>query len=397
VEVLLRNRTIVWFLLVVIVLGTVACSVSELSTRLSAPGDAATGVDTPTAEPAAGAIIVEATPTPLPAASLVPVDVEEQLVVEIYARVSPAVVCITAPQRFGECIGSGFVIDLDGHIVTNNHVAEASGELLVTLADEHTVPAEVIGTDPGSDLAVLKIDVSPQDLTVVELGDSATLQVGQRAIAIGNPFGLERTVTTGVISSLGRTLPRNDSNYQLAEVIQTDAAINPGNSGGPLLNSRGEVIGVNTAISSSDGTNSGVSFAIPVDIVKRVVPDLIAHGRYRHAWLGISGRTISAEMVEAADLPVETGVLIFEVDPAGPAAKAGLRGGSRQVIVSNVPMLVDGDIVIAIDQVLVKGFDELVNYLASHTSAGDQVTLTVVRDGNEIKIDVTLEERPGDR
>jgi 2-alkenal reductase len=371
--------------------------VSELSTQLSAPGDTSTRVDTATAEPAAGMIIVEVTPTPLPTASLAPVDVEERLLVEIYARVSPVVVCITAPQRFGECIGSGFVIDLDGHVVTNNHVAEASGELLVTLADEHTVPAEVVGTDPGSDLAVLKMDVLPQDLTAAELGESATLRVGQRAIAIGNPFGLERTMTTGVISSLGRTLPRNDSNYQLAEVIQTDAAINPGNSGGPLLDSQGKVIGVNTAISSSDGTNSGVSFAIPVDIVKRVVPELVAHGRYRHAWLGISGRTISPEMVEAADLPVETGVLIFEVDPVGPAAKAGLRGGNQQVVVSSVPMLVDGDIVIAIDQVVVKGFDELVNYLASHTSAGDRVTLTVVRDGNEIEIDVVLEERPGDR
>ncbi|MGD9145590.1 MAG: trypsin-like peptidase domain-containing protein [Anaerolineae bacterium] len=393
----MRYRTIVWFLLAAIVLGTVACSVSELSTQLSAPGDTSTRVDTATAEPAAGMIIVEVTPTPLPTASLAPVDVEERLLVEIYARVSPVVVCITAPQRFGECIGSGFVIDLDGHVVTNNHVAEASGELLVTLADEHTVPAEVVGTDPGSDLAVLKMDVLPQDLTAAELGESATLRVGQRAIAIGNPFGLERTMTTGVISSLGRTLPRNDSNYQLAEVIQTDAAINPGNSGGPLLDSQGKVIGVNTAISSSDGTNSGVSFAIPVDIVKRVVPELVAHGRYRHAWLGISGRTISPEMVEAADLPVETGVLIFEVDPVGPAAKAGLRGGNQQLVVSSVPMLVDGDIVIAIDQVVVKGFDELVNYLASHTSAGDRVTLTVVRDGNEIEIDVVLEERPGDR
>jgi 2-alkenal reductase len=381
----------VWFLLAAVLLGTVACGLSELSARLSAPGDV------PTAEPTAGAIVVEVTPTLRPATPQVPVDVEEQLVVDIYARVSPAVVCITAPQRFGECIGSGFVIDLEGHVVTNNHVAEASDELLVTLADEHTVPAEVVGADPGSDLAVLKLEVTPQDLTVAKLGQSSTLQVGQRAIAIGNPFGLERTMTTGVISSLGRTLPRDDSNYQLAEVIQTDAAINPGNSGGPLLNSRGEVIGINTAISSSDGTNSGVSFAIPVDTVKRVVPELIAHGRYRHAWLGISGRTISPEMVEVANLPVETGVLIFEVDPVGPAAKAGLQGGNQQLVVSNVPMVVDGDIVIAIDKVSVKGFDELVNYLASHTSVGDQVTLTVVRGGNEIALDVTLEERPGDR
>jgi S1-C subfamily serine protease len=386
----MRNKTFVWIALVLLVLSSVGCSLSELSTLVNEPTDS--GPMT-----AATPLAAEPTTAPLPASQSLPVDVEEQLVIDVYARVAPAVVCITAPQSFGECIGSGFVIDTEGHIVTNNHVAEAFDELLVTLADEHTVPAEVVGTDPGSDLAVLKIDGSLQHLTVAELGESSTLQVGQRAIAIGNPFGLERTMTTGVISSLGRTLSRDDSNFQLAEVIQTDAAINPGNSGGPLLNSQGKVIGVNTAISSTDGTNSGVSFAIPVDILKRVVPELIAHGGYQHAWLGITGRTISAEIVEAANLPVETGVLVFEVDPAGPAAKAGLRGGSQQVMVSNVPMLIGGDIVIAIDQVAVKGFDEMVNYLASYTSAGDQVTLTVVRDGNEILIDVTLEERPGDR
>jgi 2-alkenal reductase len=332
----------------------------------------------------------------LPAPSSV-IDIEEQLVIDVYARVGPTVVCITAPQRFGECIGSGFVLDGDGHVVTNNHVAEAVDELLVTLADEHTVPAVVVGTDPGSDLAVLKIDVPAEDLTVVELGESATLQVGQRAIAIGNPFGLERTVTTGVISSLGRTLSRDDSNFQIAEVIQTDAAINPGNSGGPLLDSQGRVIGVNTAIASTNGVNSGVGFAVPVDILKRVVPELIASGRYRHPWIGVTGRTISPEMVEAADLPVETGVLIFEVEPGSPAEKAGIRGGSQQVQVSGVPMLIGGDIVVAIDGVAVKRFDDVVNYLASRGSVGDRVALTVVRDGREIEVAVMLEERPGNR
>ena len=316
---------------------------------------------------------------------------------DLYARVSPAVVCITAPQRFGECIGSGFVIDLEGHVVTNDHVAQAAEELLVTLADEHSVPAEVVGSDPGSDLAVLKIDLPPEELVVAELGESATLQVGQRAIAIGNPFGLERTITTGVISSLGRTLTRDDSNFQIAEVIQTDAAINPGNSGGPLLDSQGKVIGINSAIASESGTNSGVGFAIPVDILKRVVPELIAQGRYRHPWIGVTGRSISPEMVTAAELPVDTGVLVFEVEPGGPAEKAGLRGGDQQLVVSGLPMLVGGDILIAIDQVEVKRFDDMVNYLASFTSVGDVVTLTVVRAGSEVELSVTLEERPGDR
>jgi 2-alkenal reductase len=385
----MRNRTLVSFVLILALLSGVACSLSELSTLLSesTPGGSAVGEAT----------LPPPSPTMPPSASSSPIDVEEQLVIDVYARVGPSVVCITAPQRFGGCIGSGFVIDGQGHVVTNNHVAQAADELLVTLADEHTLLAKVVGSDPGSDLAVLDIDVSPEQLAVAELGESATLQVGQRAIAIGNPFGLERTVTTGVISSLGRTLPRDDSDFQLAELIQTDAAINPGNSGGPLLDSQGKVIGVNTAIASSSGTNSGVGFAIPVDILKRVVPELIAHGRYRHPWLGVTGGTISPEMVEAADLPVETGVLISEVEPGSPAGRAGLRGGDQQIQVSGLPMLAGGDIVIAIDGLEVKRFDDMINYLASHTAVGDEVALTIVRDGAEVVIKVTLEERPANR
>jgi S1-C subfamily serine protease len=392
----MRYKTVAMFVLVLIVLSCVACDLSELSTLLSESTEETPAGDV-ASSPSPATIVVEGTPTPLPSGSSFPVDVEEQLVIDVYARVGPAVVCITVPRRFGECIGSGFVIDREGHVVTNNHVAEAAEELLVTLADEHTVPASVLGTDPGSDLAVLQIDVPAEELTVAEMGESATLRVGQRAIAIGNPFGLERTITTGVISSLARTLPRDDSDFQLAELIQTDAAINPGNSGGPLLDSRGKVIGVNTAIASNTGINSGVGFAIPVDIVRRVAPELIARGRYRHPWLGITGGTITPELVEAASLPVETGVLIAEVEPDSPADKAGLRGGSQQVQVSGLPMLVGGDIVIAINEVQVKGFDDVVNYLAGHTSVGDVVTLTIVRGAQETEISVTLEERPGNR
>jgi S1-C subfamily serine protease len=384
----MRSKIAVSFVLVLIVLSSAACNVSDLSALLTGTPD--TLAETPTTQ------VVEVTPTPQTIVQT-SLDVEEQLVTALYARVSPAVVCITAPEQFGECIGSGFVIDLEGHVVTNDHVAQAADELLVTLADEHTVPAQVIGSDPGSDLAVLKIDVPADSLTVAELGDSSALLVGQRAIAIGNPFGLERTITTGVISSLGRTLRRDDSDFQIAEVIQTDAAINPGNSGGPLLDSQGRVIGVNSAIASESGTNSGVGFAIPVDIVKRVVPELIAQGGYRHPWIGVTGRSISPEMVDAADLPVDTGVLVFAVEPGSPAESAGLRGGDQEIVVSGVPMLAGGDIVIAIDQVEVKKFDDVVNYLASYTSVGDVVTLTVVRDGSEIELAVTLEERPADR
>ena len=366
----MRNRTAIGFVLLLMILSTMACGASGVSTFLEGP---------PTTQPTSTPpppVIVEVTPTPLPPEQLPvaqspAIDLEEQLVIDVYARVGPAVVCITPPQRFGECIGSGFVIDLQGHVVTNHHVAEVSDDLLVTLADEHSVPAVVVGTDPGSDLAVLEIDVPGADLTVAELGESGSLRVGQRAIAIGNPFGLERTITTGVISSLRRTLPRDDSDFQLAELVQTDAAINPGNSGGPLLDSQGKVIGVNTAIASNSGTNSGVGFAIPVDIVKRVVPELIAVGRYRHPWLGVSGGTITPELIQAARLPVETGVLIASVEPGSPADKAGLRGGDRQVQVSGAQMLAGGDIVIAINDVEVNRFDDVVNYLASFTGVGD--------------------------
>jgi 2-alkenal reductase len=390
------RRILLLVVLSLLLVGVVACDTSELATMLreAAQGD---GPSSASLEPTPTPVVIYVTPTPLPVAQPEAVDVEEQLVIDAYARVSPAVVCVTAPQRFGECIGSGFIIDEEGHIVTNNHVAAATDELLVTLADERTVPAVLVGSDRGTDLAVLDIDVPVEELTVAELGDSASLRIGQRTIAIGNPFGLERTVTTGIISSMGRTLDRDDSDFQIAEVIQTDAAINPGNSGGPLLDSLGRVIGVNSAIFSTTGSNSGVGFAIPVDIVKRVVPELIAEGRYHHPWLGITGRTISPEMVEAAGLTSDVGVLIFGVEPDSPADKAGLVGGDRQIVVSSIPMLAGGDVVIAIDGEPVNDFDDVVNYLASFTNVGDVVTMTVIRDGQELEIAVTLEERPDNR
>lgn len=388
----MRNRMSFWLVLGLLALSGLACNLSELASMMTTP--------TP-AEPVAGqapAVIV-LTPTPLPPDLLSQADVEEQLVINVYARVGPAVVCVTALQQFGTCIGSGFVIDTEGHVVTNDHVAQAASDLLVSLADQRTVPATVVGTDPGSDLAVLDIDLPPGDLVPVELGNSSALQVGQRAIAIGNPFGLERTVTTGVISSLGRTLDRQDSNFRIAQLIQTDAAINPGNSGGPLLDSQGRVIGVNTAIRSLTGVNAGVGFAVPVDILRRVVPELIANGRYRHPWLGVSSwpLPISQEMIEAMDLPVRTGVLVFTVEPGSPAEKAGLRGGDREVMVSGMPMRAGGDIIVAINGQSMNRFDDLINFLATSTSVGDEITLTLVRDGAEIQVDVMLEERPDNR
>ncbi len=388
---LMKRTAAIFLVLGLLALSGLACSLSDFTES---------GESEPPTQVQAGspptAVVIVLTPTPLPPGQFPRIDVEEELVTDIYARVGPAVVCVTARDQLGECIGTGFVIDREGHIVTNNHVAEAASYLLVTLANERTVPADVVGADAGSDLAVLKVDVPAEELTVAELGESSTLRVGQRAIAIGSPFGLERTVTTGVISSLGRTLTRMDSRFEIAQLIQTDAAINPGNSGGPLLDSSGRVIGVSMAIQSLTGVNSGVGFAIPVDVVKRVVPELIETGHYRHAWIGVSGTTIRAEMVEAMDLPVSNGALIFEVQPDSPAEAAGLRGGSRQVTVSGMPMVAGGDIIVAIEGTPVQRFDDMVNFLATQARVGDVVTVTVVRDGKEIDFEVTLSERPDD-
>jgi S1-C subfamily serine protease len=379
----MRNKPVLLILLLVVGLSSLACSLSQIGKIAATPVALA-----PTAAPIA----------PTRSADLfLQANAAEQLVVDIYARVSPAVVCITAREYFGECIGSGFIIDRDGHIVTNNHVAELDLDWLVVFEDEHTVPATVTGADPGSDLAVFHVDTLPEHLVIAELGDSSSLQVGQTAIAIGNPFGLERTVTTGVISSLSRTLTRTDSDFLLAEVIQTDAAINPGNSGGPLLDSQGRVIGINSAIRSANGTNSGVGFAIPVDVIKRVVPELIASGHYSHSWLGVSGYSITLEMVEAMNLPTELGVLIGTVEPGSPAEEAGLRGGTEEVNVAGRPMRAGGDIVLAIDGLAVNRFDDLINYLASKTRVGDVVTITVLREGHQSDIRVKLEERPEGR
>jgi S1-C subfamily serine protease len=362
----------------------------------------------PTATPTPVVIVVTATPGPLEQLpTLNPeqlIDIEEQLVVNVYDRVSPAVVHITSrayvysfffevvPQ---EGTGSGFFYDRAGHIITNYHVIEGAEELEVTLADGTMVPAQVVGGDPYNDLAVLRIDVPLEKLYPVELGSSAGLRVGQRTIAIGNPFGLDRTLTTGVISSLGRVIER-ENDRPLAEVIQTDAAINPGNSGGPLLNSLGQVIGVNTAIQSPSGGSVGIGFAVPVDTVKRVVPELIANGRYPHPWIGFEGQAyrITPALAEALDLPVEKGLLIARLYRNSPAVQAGLRGAERRVQVNRSVILVGGDIVTAVDSVSVETSDQLTIYLETKKRPGDDIELTIWRDGKEMSVRLTLGERP---
>ncbi|MBC7249807.1 MAG: trypsin-like peptidase domain-containing protein [Anaerolineae bacterium] len=353
---------------------------------------------TATPQPSPTPLIIIATPTPLPESAFTAQDIEEQLIINIYERVSPAVVHITSqvitldffwgpvPQ---EGTGSGFIIDREGHIVTNNHVIEGAERIDVTLADGTVVPAQVVGADPYNDLAVIRIDVPAELLTPVELGSSADLRVGQRAIAIGNPFGLDRTLTTGVISSLGRII--ESEGRPLGELIQTDAAINPGNSGGPLLDSRGRVIGVNTAIRSGA---ENIGFAVPVDTVKRVVPQLIATGRYEHPWLGILAYAITPGLAQALDLPVERGLLIAQIYRDSPAHKAGLRGGTRQVRVGNYRVMIGGDIITAINGVAVDSMDSLTVYLESKTAVGDTVELSVIREGQPLTVRVKLAARP---
>ncbi|NIV37069.1 MAG: trypsin-like serine protease [Anaerolineae bacterium] len=293
---------------------------------------------------------------------------------------------------FGGGTGSGFVLDTDGHILTNNHVVEGAEQILVRFADDTIVEAELVGADVDSDLAVIRVDAPAELLRDVRLGDSSTLRVGQRAIAVGNPFGLEQTMTTGIISALGRVV-RQESGFSLPQLIQTDAAINPGNSGGPLLNARGEVIGVNTFIFSSSGSSSGVGFAVPVNTVKRVVPSLIATGRYDDPWLGISGLSITPAVAEVLDLPVEQGVLLQRVVSEGPADRAGLRGNDQQVEIDGTLVPTGGDIIVAIDGVELGDMDDLIVYLAE-TTVGQTVTLEILREGERQSVELTLEERP---
>ena len=333
-----------------------------------------------------------ATPTPLASDPLAAAYAEEQLFIALYERVSPSVVHIAVTANSGSGTGSGFVWDDEGHVVTNNHVVENAQRIVVHFADDTAVEAEVVGTDPDSDLAVIRVDVPASLLKPVELGDSDALRVGQRAIAIGNPFGFEQTMTAGIVSALGRVL-KQDSGFSLPQLIQTDAAINPGNSGGPLLDSKGQVIGVTTLIYSQSGSNSGVGFAVPVNTVKRVVPSLIETGRYADPWLGITGTSVTPLLAEVLDLPAEQGVLVQAVVEGGPADEAGLRGGTRQVWYEGAVLTAGGDIITSIDGVEVQGMDNVIVYLAD-TSVGQKVELTVLRDGQEGTIEVTLGERP---
>jgi putative serine protease PepD len=288
--------------------------------------------------------------------------------------------------------GSGSIIDTKGHILTNHHVVVNAQKLEVTLADGSKWPAKLVGSDPDNDLAVIKIEAPREKLKVVPMGDSKSLRIGQKVLAIGNPFGLQRTLTTGIISSLGRTI-RSEAGTMIEDVIQTDAAINPGNSGGPLLNSDGEIIGINSAILSPSGGNVGIGFAIPVNTAKRVVPELISKGYVTYPWIGATIQSLIPEMAKNLKLKIERGAMISEVVKGGPADKAGLKGGNQKIQVGNMIVLVGGDIVVKADQKEVKTNDELIHYLREK-KPGDTILLKVLRKDDFIDVKVILGERP---
>jgi S1-C subfamily serine protease len=326
---------------------------------------------------------------------------DEKNNITVYEKVADGVVNITSTaiqmDFFFNAVptqgsGSGSIIDTKGHILTNHHVVANAQKLEVTLADGSKWPAKLIGSDPDNDLAVIKIDAPKEKLRVIPMGDSKNLRIGQKVLAIGNPFGLERTLTTGVISSLGRTI-RSDVGTLMEDIIQTDAAINPGNSGGPLLNSEGEIIGINSAIISPSGGSVGIGFAIPVNTAKRIIPELITKSYVSYPWIGATVQSLIPEVAKFLKLKVERGAMISEVVRGGPADKAGLKGGHQRVQIGNMIMVVGGDIVVKADQHDVKTNDELIRYIRE-MKPGNTILLKVYRKDRFEEVRVTLGERP---
>jgi S1-C subfamily serine protease len=402
-----RNKA--WIAILVLAVSLLACSVPSGLSQLAGPSATPTPVPAATAAPPATVPAIVATS---PAAAAPPaadgMSLLQEGVIDVYEQASQGVVNITnrsyaydffmrpVPQ---EGSGSGFVYDQQGHIITNYHVIEGAEELFVTLADETTVTAEVVGADPSNDLAVLQVDVPAEQLQPLSLGESNSLRVGQFVVAIGSPFGFERTLTVGVVSALGRVIESPDESF-IGEIIQTDAAINPGNSGGPLLDLDGRVIGVNTAIFSPSQASAGIGFAVPVDTVRRVAPSLIERGYFPHPWLGLRyvwnltpdrGRVLEDLGMQ---VPVDEGMLIVEVYAGSPADSAGLRGGQERARIGSTILLVGGDILTAIDGQPIASDRDLSRYLDTETSVGQTVQVTIWRDGEEMTVPVTLDERP---
>ena len=298
------------------------------------------------------------------------------------------------PEGEGAATGSGFLIDTEGHVITNSHVVEGAKKVEVTLGSSDTVyDAEIVGTDPATDVAMLALDAPAEQLHPLTLGDSSKVEVGEPVIAIGTPFGLERTVTAGIVSALQRQI-QSPNGFSISHVIQTDAAINPGNSGGPLIDSAGQVIGINSQIQTGGSSgNVGIGFAVPINTARDVVRQLKANGEVEHAYLGISGGTITPDLSEALELPVDRGVLVDEIVEGGPADEAGIRGGDSSATIEGANIKVGGDIIVEIDGREVTSMEEVIDAVNS-AAPGDEVKLTVRRGEETKEVTVTLGVRP---
>ena len=317
--------------------------------------------------------------------------------IEIFEKTEESVVQVNVRTADGISkpgnMGSGFVYSEDGYIITNNHVVDDAGVVTITFLDGESYTAKIIGTDPDLDLAVLKVEMGSTYLQPIPIGDSSQLKVGEQLTAIGNPFGLSGSMTSGIISQLGRLLPQ-DSGYSIPDVIQTDAAINPGNSGGPLLNMKGEVVGINTAIQSATGEFTGVGFAVPSNTVKKVVPVLIKDGIFHHPWMGISGSDVDPELAKVRGLNSSKGFLIATVIEGSPADDAGLLGITDTKEIDGREYPLDGDIIVKIDDKVVRKISDILIHLQREKSVGDEMIMTINRDGSIIEATLVLGERP---
>lgn len=317
--------------------------------------------------------------------------------IEIFEKSEPGVIRVNvqrAEQQSGlNGVGSGFVFDKKGHIITNAHVINDAKKVVVTFLDGRSYNAEVIGSDEFTDIGVIKVNADLKLLHPLTLGDSSNLKVGEQIAAIGNPFGLSGSMTSGIVSQLGRLLP-SDSGYSIPDVIQTDAAINPGNSGGPLLNMRGEIVGINTAIQSATGEFTGVGFAVPSKTIAKIVPSLISKGEYNHPWIGISGRDIDPDLAKVLNLRDAVGFLIVTVIEESPAAKAGLHGSEDIVSIEGINYPKGGDIILSVDGIEVRQIDDILIHLQRAKSVGDEMIMEILRDGRTTNITITLQERP---
>ena len=291
-------------------------------------------------------------------------------------------------------LGSGFVFDDLGHIITNAHVVESASSVTITFLDGSQYNAQIIGSDKFTDIAVIKVEEKPRYLHPLQMGDSSTLKVGEQVAAIGNPFGLSGSMTSGIVSQIGRLLPSQDTGFSIPNVIQTDAAINPGNSGGPLLNMAGKVMGINTAIQSGTGQSAGIGFAVPSNTILKVVPVLIEKGKYSHPWIGISGKDIDPELAKVRDLDQSKGFLIITVVPGSPAEIAGLKGVSEIKIIGDKEYPADGDIIVSVDGKEVRKISDILIHLQEEKSVGDEMILGILRDGEVMHIILALVERP---